>query len=113
MDLIPKSFFETTESTQEYGRLTGESLESNVLAAYDLRSRYVHTGERFGVWTHTCEHLRLETMLGTPVVNDKKYEKLLEKIPTFIGLERIIRMCLLSFMHRHLCRIDDRLDDGE
>jgi hypothetical protein len=108
--LLNDNFFTKTEATENWAALKSEEIESAILAAYDLRSRYVHTGERFGGWVHGLEHVRAERQVGTPVVDDKDYEKILVKAPTFIGLERIMRYCLLRFVHSELCPIDPRLN---
>ena len=110
LDLLNATFFTTTEATEAFGALTSDSIESTIVAAYDLRSRYIHTGERFGTWIHSLEHLGVEKQIGIPVVDDKEYKKILVKAPTFIGLERIMRYCLLAFIHKELCPVDKRLD---
>lgn len=109
-DLLPANFFEKTEASQAFGALSAAEIDKSIASAYDLRSRYVHTGQRFGVWTRAQEHLSAEKQIGTPVVNDKELEKLLVSAPTFLGLERIIRSCLLRFIHKECCTIDDRLE---
>jgi len=43
-------------------------------------------------------------------VHDKEFENLLVKSPTFCGLERIMRFCLLRFIHLHGCPIDEKLN---
>jgi len=109
-NLLNANFFTRTESTHQSAALRKDEIEPSVLAAYDLRSRYVHTGERFGAWIHSLEHLHAEKQMGTPVVDDKGYQKVLVRAPTFIGLERIMRYCLLAFIHKELGHIDQRLD---
>ena len=104
------SFFTKSESKNNFGAFTEDNITASIVAAYDLRSRYVHTGERFGTWIHSLEHFGAEKQIGTPIVEDKSYKKILERAPTFIGLERIIRYCLLAFIHKEICQIDPCLD---
>lgn len=109
-DLLNDNYFTTTEASQPCLALPKDEVEASIASAYDLRSRYVHTGQRFGMWVRVGEHLGAEKQLGTPVINDKDLVKLLVKAPTFLGLERVIRYCLLRFIHKECCPIDARLD---
>lgn len=54
-----------------------------------------------------------EVQYGKPVVGDETFEKALAKAPTYFGLERIIRYCLLRFIHTHGVLIDSRLGSGD
>ena len=49
-DLIDDQFFWASRSAPQARRLNPESLPARVSAAYDIRSRYVHTGLSFGHW---------------------------------------------------------------
>jgi hypothetical protein len=95
--LINHSFFESNESDMKFGYFKPELIEKNIGSAYDLRSKYVHTGVPFGSWIQPRGHYT-DLQLGRPVVIDREFSKTLEKAPTFLGLERFIRYCLLSFM---------------
>lgn len=106
--LLKDIFFENTESLPVYSSLKKENILELIAAAYDLRSRYVHTGIDFGGWV-SRENAEIQT--GTPVVDDKEFQKILTKAPTFIGLERILRFCLLRFMQLNDITVDDRLKD--
>lgn len=95
---VDSGFFDRSESKYEFARLTSASFENVVGAAYDLRSKYVHTGIPFGRWVA----LRLggsntEVQVGQPVVSDRDLGEILARAPTLVGLERIIRYCLLRF----------------
>lgn len=98
MQLVEPSFFDGSEATEAWGRFQSKDFRRAVSAAYDLRSRYVHTGKSFGVWVF----LRVggaiaDVQAGRPVIGDRQFEKLLVRAPTYAGLERIIRHCLLNF----------------
>lgn len=107
--LLNPYFFQHTEATQQFCALKAADIVKRIKAAYDLRSRYVHTGLDFRVWLIPGMPYHAEIQVGTPVVDDKELEKLLVKSPTFCGLERIMRFCLLRFIHLHGCSIDERL----
>jgi hypothetical protein len=89
-------FFDRSESSRAYGRFKTETFRDCVAAAYDLRSRYVHTGVPFGHWISE-NHCNNEVQIGQPVVGDGETEKILARAPTYIGLERAMRHSLLRF----------------
>ncbi|HUI30016.1 MAG TPA: hypothetical protein VLX91_07355 [Candidatus Acidoferrales bacterium] len=96
--LVDPAFFDRSESKEQFGRFKSASFEETVGAAYDLRSKYVHTGIPFGIWvSFNMGGRNPEIHLGQPVVSDKSFQKILMDAPTLIGLERIIRYCLLRF----------------
>jgi hypothetical protein len=95
-DLVDDKFFTRSESSEQYGRFKPESFVKTVTAAYDLRSQYVHTGVPFGAWIErSVGGVNCEVQVGRPVVADKTYGKTLANAPTFVGLERLVRYCLL------------------
>jgi hypothetical protein len=108
--LLSDAFYQGHESTEAFCALKAEDIDRRVKAAYDLRSLYVHTGRPFGGWIARTTRYIEEIQLGTPVIEDKKFKKIISDSPTLIGLERIMRFCLLSFIHRHAFNIDNRLD---
>ena len=67
-------------------------------SAYDVRSRYVHSGTPFEFPVSPRMLGCSDLTLGRPVLEDRKFAKTLEKSPTFCGLERILRYCLLKRM---------------
>ena len=95
--LVDQQFFASRESDIEFGFFKTDDIERNIGAAYDLRSKYVHTGVPFGNWIQP-RGKQTDLQFGRPVVSDHDFSKILEKAPTFIGLERFIRYCLLNFM---------------
>lgn len=96
--LLDDSFY--TESESETGpiRFEPETIEKNIGAAYDLRSKSIHTGASFGRWiNYSLGHSDLHP--GRPLVYDSKFGKILEKAPNLFGLERLMRYCILNFMY--------------
>lgn len=98
-NLIDDDFFQRSESSDATFSFHRESFMERLAAAYDLRSRYVHTGIPFGHWASATQAgQNSEILCGTPVVrDDPRLGKLLELAPTLIGLERIIRYALFKF----------------
>ena len=95
--LLDDEFFLTSESDLEFSQFKQEDIEKRIGAAYDLRSQYVHTGVPFGQWVEPSGYLE-DIQLGKPIVEDRGFGKTLAIAPKFIGLERLIRHCLLKFM---------------
>lgn len=110
LGLLNPYFFQQSEAKEPWGALKESDISVRIKAAYDLRSRYVHTGDNFGWWTTLRLGLNNEISLGRPVIEDKELEKILVKSPTFIGMERIMRFCLLRFMHLNGIFIDLKLE---
>jgi hypothetical protein len=77
-------------------------LRPRVLAAYDVRSRLLHTGDRTGIWALTHSSMGEETCLGTPVLNDEKLKKLITSSLSLVGLERVTSTVFRSAIRRHL-----------
>ena len=66
-------------------------------SAYDVRSRYVHSGVPFGSWVSTIGRLNGGDRVGRrPFTLDKGLGKVLETSPTLCGLERVLRYALLK-----------------
>ncbi len=95
LDLVDPGFFDRTEAVDAYRRFKLENFEQAIKAAYDLRSQYVHTGVPFGRWV---DFPGGETSVGKPVLPSKELVKVLERAPTYQGLERVVRYCLLRFL---------------
>jgi hypothetical protein len=110
LSLLTDLFFENTESLQPFTALKKEGIKDRIAAAYDLRSRYIHTGIDFGEWVSSVS-TNAEIQTGTPVVSDKEFKVILAKAPTFLGLERIMRFCLLRFLQLQGIPVDPRLDE--
>lgn len=118
--LLTEAFFSTTEADVHEGKLhlapyktplykegkTDITFLRRIKAAYDLRSRYVHVGANFG----SAVARKGEVHGGRPILSDKGIEDLVYLSPTVFGLERIVRYCLLRFVHLRGFPIDPRLD---
>jgi hypothetical protein len=111
MHLLNDHLFTNSESHNKYTQLKKDGIERRVAAAYDLRSRYVHTGIDFGHWITLNRLDNSEVQDGIPEVEDKEFRNILAKAPTYFGMERIMRFCLLRFIHLQGIKIDGRLDD--
>ena len=112
LNLLMPYFFQQSESGDSWGSLKESDISNRIKAAYDLRSRYVHTGQTFGGWVEPRGSI-WEVHIGTPVIEDKELIKILARSPTLIGMERIMRFCLLRFIHLRGTPLDDKLDgDG-
>jgi hypothetical protein len=102
VDLVTPEFFECTESTTDHEKFRSNDFESSIKAAYDLRSKHLHTGKAFGFWvSRRTNGSNEEVQAGRPDESDKEFAKVLERAPTLVGLERIIRFCLLKFAERN------------
>lgn len=110
--LINDYFFSHSESSRDYCALKKEDFKNRVSAAYDLRSIYLHTGVSFGEYIGGWSTGGPEIQVGSYLVGDREFQEALDKAPTYYGLERIIRFCLLSFIHMHGFPIDSRLDSN-
>ena len=95
--LLDDQFFATNDSIRSYACFEADDIENRVGAAYDLRSRYVHTGTPFGHWVEPSTEYT-DTQVGAPIVGDRKLEIVLEMAPKFGGLERLTRYCILKYM---------------
>jgi hypothetical protein len=113
-ELVNDVFFDGSQA-QPGCRLDRDRLEGCIKAAYDLRSKYAHAGMQFGIWLGMVVHPEeAEVQVGRPVLPDaqKELEEILANIPTFVGLERLVRFITLSFAHRTIEKIDERLQKG-
>ncbi|MEQ8786224.1 MAG: HEPN domain-containing protein [Pirellulaceae bacterium] len=109
-ELLNSAYFENSPCTHPAGRITLVNVEQAIKAAYDLRSKYVHTGHNFAHILSMGEHRLEEKLIGTPVCSSREMEKLLSRAPTLLGLERMMRFALIRFLHLEICRIDDKLN---
>ena len=102
-NLVDESFFSRSESSQAIHSFKADSFMKCISSAYDLRSRYIHTGVPFGSWTSlSVSGTNNEVQVGKPVIkDDNELGKLIGHAPTFIGLERVVRYVLLRFAKQH------------
>jgi len=93
--MVDDSFFDRWEAEQQWGSFKKDDFCGRIAAAYDLRSRFVHSGYPFGNWI-TPQMSQYEVQSGEPVVADSEMAKVLAKAPLYSGLERVIRYVLLT-----------------
>lgn len=94
--LLDDYFFANSESDITWAVLTKETIETTLKAAYDLRSRYVHSGVQFGGFVRPLPPNASEKMIGEPILDDKELANIIVKAPSLCGMERIMRYCLLK-----------------
>ena len=74
--LTDQGFFQRSEAREPVAGFKADSFRDAVSAAYDLRSRYVHTGIPFGGWVSLkTGGMNNEVQMGRPVVEDKELGK--------------------------------------
>lgn len=113
---VPESVFTDVEyATDTRCRLTRETIQPALKKAYALRSKFVHTGSTFGVYTsivaargkaelwHDFEKDAVplghsETVAAVP----SDMLKVIRKAVTFIGLERLVRRALIFYLKSNL-----------
>lgn len=93
--MVDDSFFDRWEAENQWGSFKKEGFPGRIAAAYDLRSRFVHSGYPFGHWIN-LRMSEYEVQLGEPMVADREMAKILAKAPLFSGLERVTRYVLLT-----------------
>ncbi len=111
MALLDESFFAVTESKEEHCALVADDIWQRVLAAYDVRSRHVHTGQRFGQYIMPMKMLN-EVPIGKYEIQDYELARNLARSPTLSGFERIVRYCLLRFVHVKAFAVHDGLGES-
>ncbi|MFL1665319.1 hypothetical protein [Bacillus cereus] len=99
LKLLTDDFFEASEAQGTQFSIIQDTIQKRIQAAYDLRSKYVHTGIQFGRdISIEFSEVSMERFLLPEDKLDKDLLKILNQAPTFKGLERIIRFCLLQFL---------------
>lgn len=106
--LLNETFYNGSECTNDFLKLKPESILKHLKAAYAVRSQFLHSGTRFGQWVLSLEG-GSEIMVGVPAYGSSDWKKLISNIPTLYGLERVIRFCLLRFIHQRISRIHSLL----
>lgn len=124
--LLNDYFFTNTETANGSGKLERSSgphpgfdnraitIENRVEESYNVRSSYVHSGAEFARFVRPMPNFLNETQLGWYTAEgnglDRRLAKALSLAPTYLGLERIMRYCLVRFLHLNGVTIDPRLD---
>ncbi len=81
---LDDGFFARSETVEPWQSLRAHDFPRSAAAAYDLRSRYVHTGASFGNWIRP-RFGNAERQVGQPVVQDRRMAKILARAPTSSG----------------------------
>ena len=98
--VVPDSFFQERETTMAWGFIVDRNeLVDRVRAAYDIRSRLLHTGNRSGLWYIEHDMQGEERGAGEPVMDDKDLVKLLTRSVNLVGLERITSTVLRTLIN--------------
>ena len=105
-------FFANDETVSNVGRITRENSESVIKAGYDLRSLYVHEGLEFGKYITPEQNQNNELVINEPLQLGQRASRTITRSPSFLGLERMIRFCLLSLLNANGLPIDDRLNNN-
>jgi len=108
--LVNRTFFEGSESQDEFYKFKPDEFDMRIAAAYDLRSNFLHAGKKFGVWVEIMGHRNADVSIGLPAYGDQEWKKLISRIPTLVGMERVIRFCLLRFLHQNVSPLHDKLN---
>ena len=108
--LVNTAFFAGSESQEDFYRFKPEDFDTRMAAAYDLRSIFLHAGKTFGGWVTALDYRNAEVSIGTPAYGDAEWKKLISRIPTLVGMERVIRFCLLRFLHQEVSPLHEKLN---
>lgn len=96
ISLVDESFY--TKNSNKHHDFSIENISSSISAAYDLRSKYVHTGVSFGPYISRFRDQ--DIVYDVPAFVTPDFKKIISKAPTLKGLERLVRHCLLNLMHQ-------------
>jgi hypothetical protein len=105
--LLNDTFYENTEAKSRHYAIEKEGIERRIKSTYDLRSLFIHTGQ--DVLDVVLPRLD-DNEIQLAWVADKEAMKVVSAGLTFTGLERVMRFCLLRFVHMNGVSIDSRLD---
>lgn len=112
LGLLTKRFFEGSECDDELWRIDESGIEKRIRASYKLRSSYLHSGASFGTWIRPRGPGGSEITIpgGRPVGMSQALSRVVTSAPSFMGLERIMRFCLLRFIHLKIVPFEEALD---
>lgn len=110
--LVAPAFFEGHECSEEWAALKPEDFGMRLNAAYDLRSKFLHSGARFAVWAEQLRHENAEIVPGKPAHGTPEWKELISRIPTLLAVERVMRFCLLKFIHTRITPLATKLGEA-
>jgi hypothetical protein len=102
VELVKPDFFNKSESKVDLFIIKPDNFKEMISSAYDIRSKYVHTGAPFKNSINYSAFRNFEVNILS--INEVKGIK--EYGLTLMGLERIIRYCLLKFAEENGGYID-------
>lgn len=101
LECLDDRFFKNPEAKNPYEQLKKEDIKQRLKAAYNMRSQFVHAGKFHSNWMSVNYfHNNEEVVHGSPVIGDKDTERMIKRSPTFVGMERIMRYALITFLVR-------------
>lgn len=103
--------FRGTEAEGNHGSLERGKITETLKSAYDVRSRHVHAGGRFGGHVTPHPSIHNEVVMGKPITPGSSMGKPLREAPTFLGLERIVRNAILEYLEGELGDVHPRLGE--
>lgn len=108
---LNETFFQGGESQMGFANLEAKDFPGIILEAYDLRSRYAHSGKAFGQLIEPMRQLNNEKLIDNSAM--MQGEQVVATLPkgslTFLGLERLTRFIILAFCHNHITKLDGKL----
>jgi hypothetical protein len=108
--LVNDAFFAGGESKDPNYMFQKGDFNSRMKAAYKVRCKFHHAGRGFGIWVKPLDNENADISGGTPCSKDNEWKAIITLAPTLIGLERVIRFCLLRFLHQHGFWLHSKLD---
>lgn len=109
---LPAQFFDEAEC-DDFLRFKSDKFSEALQAAYDIRSKYLHTGKTMGFAHLTHSYQNSEIVIGEPVIPDKEIKKLLMRAPSLAGLERIVATLLRRELGLWIGESQNRDPQGE
>jgi hypothetical protein len=91
---LDDGFYHSSESEPNFHKPAASDIQRRIKAAYDLRSRFMHTGRSHGIWVNALKHFGEEVVSGDPIIDDPELKKLVVSSLTLFGLERVVQYCL-------------------
>lgn len=96
-------------------RISKDNAEQAIKYSYSIRNKYLHSGRPFGQYMRPFRNMISEIRVGEVDIHvgDSDFRKAVNNALTFVGLERLIRFCLLRFIQKFGdVHLDDRLNDA-
>ena len=99
LECLDDEFFRKPEAKNSFEQLGKDDIRQRLKAAYNIRSQFVHAGKFHSGWMSVNYLNNNEEVLhGSPIIGNRDTEKMIKRSPTFIGMERIMRYALITFL---------------